>query len=246
MALSRVGLGFLGLFFTASALLLMFLAFLGGARNSNPLDRIYWLEAATGNIPGAPALSRWTYWNLCAVNSEGHNECGKSYPDYPFDPPSHRNFNTHVNIPAAFIGTRHYFLTSRFMFPFHIIALFFATCSLLTGFLAMCTRIGNWVSAFSAYFALTFQTITTCLMTAVYVQGRDKFNNNGQSSHLGVKAFTFMWTSVALLFLSCVIYCMGGAVGRKDGGYSGREQRRRGFFNSHRSGSLRSNKETAP
>ncbi|EAW11552.1 SUR7/PalI family protein [Aspergillus clavatus NRRL 1] len=245
MTISRAGLGLLGLFFTASALLLMFLAFLGGARNSNPLNRIYWLQADTSNIPGAPALSRWTYWNLCAVNDKGHNACGKSYADYPFDPPSHRNFGTTTNIPSAFIGTNHYFLTSRFMFPFHIIALFFATCSLFTGFLAMCTRIGSFVSALSAYIALTFQVITTCLMTAVYVQGRNKFNANGQTSRLGVKAFAFMWTSTALLFLAGVIYCMGGAVGRKESGYSGREQRRRGFFSSHRSGSLRSNKETA-
>lgn len=63
--------------------------------------------------------------------------------------------------------TKHYFLLSRFMFPFIIIGLFFAVLSLFTGLLAMCTRIGSYLSGFLAWLALTFQVITTCLMTYV-------------------------------------------------------------------------------
>ena len=63
--------------------------------------------------------------------------------------------------------TNHYFLASRFMFPFIIIGLFFAVLSLFTGLLAMCTRIGSYLSGFLAWLALTFQVITTCLMTYV-------------------------------------------------------------------------------
>ncbi|KAE8390233.1 actin cortical patch SUR7/pH-response regulator pali [Aspergillus alliaceus] len=239
-------LGFLGLFFTAGALLLMFLTLLGGARNSIPLNEIYFLQVNTGNIPGAPAVSRWTYWNLCAVNDKGKSECGSSYPDYPFDPPSHRTFDTTTNIPAAFIGSKHYFLTSRFSFPFLIIALFFGVVSLLTGFLAMCTRIGSYISSLMAWIALVFQILATCLITAVYVQGRNRFNENGQKATLGAKSFGFMWTAVACLFLSCILYCLGGSVGRKESGYSGREHRRRGFFSSNRSNSVQSNKEANP
>lgn len=247
MPLSRVALGFLGLFFTASALLLMFLALLGGARNSNPLNQIYFLQVDTSNIPGAPELSRWTFWNLCRVDANGKSQCGKSYPDFPFDPPSHRNFDTTTNIPSAFIGTNHYFLTSRFIFPFLIIALFFAVVSLFTGFLAMCTRIGSYLSSLMAWVALFFQIIATCLMTAVFVQGRNKFSDNGQVAKLGAKSFAFMWTAVACLILSCVLYCMGGAVGSQEKGYSGREHRRRGFFSTQRSRSVRSaNKEANP
>ncbi|RAK77178.1 SUR7/PalI family protein [Aspergillus fijiensis CBS 313.89] len=245
MVLSRVALGFLGLFFTAGALLLMFLTLLGGATNTRPLNEIYFLQVDTSNIPGAPSLSRWTFWQLCAVVN-GKSQCGSSHPDYPFDPPSSRNFDTTTNIPAAFIGTNHYFLTSRFSFPFLLIALFFGVISLLTGFLAMCTRIGSYLSSLMAWIALIFQIISTCLITAVYVQGRNKFNANNQTARLGVKAFAFMWTAVACLFLACLAYCMGGATGRKDRGrgYSGREHRRKGFFSSARSNSLRSNKET--
>ena len=53
------------------------------------------------------------------------------------------------------------------MFPFIIIGLFFAVLSLFTGLLAMCTRIGSYLSGFLAWLALTFQTITTSLMTYV-------------------------------------------------------------------------------
>jgi hypothetical protein len=97
-------LGFLGLFFTAGAILLIFLTLLGGARNSTPLNEVYFLQADTGNIPGAPATSRWTFWNLCSVNSNGRNDCGSTHADFPLDPPSSRNFGTTVNVPPEFIG----------------------------------------------------------------------------------------------------------------------------------------------
>jgi hypothetical protein len=242
MGLSRASLGFMGLFFMAGSILLIFLTLLAGSYNHTPLNEVYFLQADTGNIPGAPATSRWTFWNLCGVTDGGKNDCGKSHPDFPFDPPSHRNFNTTDNVPHQFIGTKHYFLMSRFMFPFIIIGLFFAVLSLFTGLLAMCTRIGSYLSGFLAWLGLTFQSITTCLMTAVFVQGRDAFNRNGQSSKLGVKAFAFMWTATACLFISCLLYCIGGSVGRKDAGYTGRKERRRGFFSSARSNSVKSQK----
>jgi hypothetical protein len=84
--------------------------------------------------------------------------------------------------------------------------------------------------------------------SACYVQGRNHFNSNGESSSLGRKAFGFMWASVACLTISTVLYCMGGSAGRKDDGYTGRETRRRGFFGPRRSstksrGSFRSKRE---
>ncbi|GAB1209900.1 hypothetical protein APSETT445_008688 [Aspergillus pseudonomiae] len=89
-------------------------------------------------------------------------------------------------------------------------------------------------------------TLTNTYGSAVFVQGRNKFNGNGQRASLGAKSFGFMWTSVACLLIACILYCLGGSVGGKESGYSGREHRRRGFFTSQRSTSVQSNKEANP
>jgi hypothetical protein len=104
MTFIGVSLGFLGLFFMASAILLIFLTLLGGARNSTPLNEVYFLQADTGNIPGAPTVSRWTFWNVCSVAANGRSVCGSSHPDFPFDPPRDNNFGTTTNVPHQFIG----------------------------------------------------------------------------------------------------------------------------------------------
>ena len=88
----------------AGAILLIFLTLLGGANNSNPLNEIFLVQADTGNIPGAPAVSRWTFWSICSVNENGKSVCPSSHADFPFDPPSHRNFGTTFGVPSDFIG----------------------------------------------------------------------------------------------------------------------------------------------
>lgn len=88
----------------AGAILLMFLTLLGGTTNTNPLNQIYFLEADTRNIPGAPALSRWTFWQICGVSANGRNDCGSSHPDFPFDPTNTDNFGTTTGVPPEFIG----------------------------------------------------------------------------------------------------------------------------------------------
>lgn len=226
---------------------MMFLTLLGGASNHTPLNNIYFLQVNTSSIPGAPAISRWTFWNICSA-VDGKSQCGSSHPAYPFNPPSTDNFGTDDNIPPAFIGTRHYYLMSRFMFPFILIALFFASLALFLGLMALCTRIGSYLSSLLVWLAWVFQVITTSLMTACFVQGRDHFNSFGEHATLGSKAFGFMWASVACLTISTVLFCMGGSVGSGGGGYTGRETRRRGFFASRRSstrsrGSFRSKRE---
>lgn len=84
--------------------MLIFLTLLGGVRNSTPLNEVYFLQADTGNIPGAPATSRWTFWNVCSVNDNGRSVCGDVHPDFPLDPPAQSNFGTEQNVPNQFIG----------------------------------------------------------------------------------------------------------------------------------------------
>jgi len=88
----------------AGSILLIFLTLLGGASNSTPLNEIYFFQADTSGIPGAPPVSRWTFWTVCSVKPDGRNHCGTSHPAFPLDPPGKDNFHTHVNIPHKFLG----------------------------------------------------------------------------------------------------------------------------------------------
>jgi hypothetical protein len=148
----------------------MFFILLAGAVNGGPVNRWYFLEADTSNIPNAPALSRWTYWNVCGVQN-GRLDCGDAnyeqvHPAFPLDPSSHRTFNTDVNVPENFVRHHgYYFLMTRFMFAFMLIALFFAVMALFTGVLALCTRIGAYLSGLLTLIALFFQLIQCSLMT---------------------------------------------------------------------------------
>jgi len=236
MGAGRPIFGVVAMILTAGACLLILLTILGGASNHKPLNQTYFLQADTSNIPGAPSNSRWTMWNLCSVDGNGHNKCGKSHPDFPLDPPSSSNFNTTTNVPHQFLGNNHYYLMTRFIFPFAIIALFFSVVSLFTGVLALCTRIGSFLSAAFAWVGWLFQIVASALMTAAYVKGRDNFNGNGQSASLGKMAFGFMWGAVGALTIATLLYCMGGRSSRRNEGYVGR----RGFFGPRRHASTRS------
>lgn len=143
---------------------------LSGAINGAPVNKWYFLQADTANIQGAPPLSRWTFWNICD-GSTGTNVCtgtlGAIKPAHPFDPPSGRNFGTTTNVPAGFVGTRLYFYLTRCMFAFALVSLFFGACALLTGVLALCTRIGAYFSGLLTTLAFIFQALTAALMTYV-------------------------------------------------------------------------------
>lgn len=53
------------------------------------------------------------------------------------------------------------------MFAFHLIALFFAVCALFLGLLALCSRIGSFLSSLTCSVALFFQALAASLMTYV-------------------------------------------------------------------------------
>ena len=56
---------------------------------------------------------------------------------------------------------------SRIFFAFILIALFFTVCSLILGFLALCSRIGSYLSSVLCMIGLGFQTVAAALMTYV-------------------------------------------------------------------------------
>ncbi|KAL8686461.1 MAG: hypothetical protein Q9224_005441 [Gallowayella concinna] len=190
----RPALAFVSLILIAGAILLILFTLLGGAIDKNPFNKFYFLEAATNDLGTAAPLSRWTFWSSCSV-VDGHNACPGVKPAYPFDP--RRNFGT----DTIFGGTK-YYLESRFMFAFVLIALFFAVCALFLGLLAI--------------------TLTAALMTAAYVQGRNAFRSTGRTATLGRYNFGFMWAAVACLFLATLMFCVGGVTGKKDKTYTKR------------------------
>jgi hypothetical protein len=158
-------LAILSLILVGGGVLLQFFTILTGAVNSSPLDHFYFLEASTSGITGARNPSRWTFFAICGVDpSTGHNtNCGAVVPALPFDPP--RNFGTQRGVPQQFIGTHQYYYLSRFMFAFYLIALVFGAFALLTGLLALVSRLGGYLSSMTTSIALFFQTLAATLMT---------------------------------------------------------------------------------
>lgn len=143
--------------------------FLAGGIDSSPVNMFYFLQADTANIPGAPQVARWTFWNICE-GSSGRNVCGNTgYGNValarPFDPPSSSNFGTTNNVPAQFIGNRTYYYLSKTFFAFSLVSTFFAALALLTGVLALCTRLGAYISGLLTGLAFFFQALTAALMT---------------------------------------------------------------------------------
>ncbi|KAK7513363.1 SUR7/PalI family-domain-containing protein [Phyllosticta citriasiana] len=206
---ARPILGLLGQLILAGGIVMQFLVILSGGVSGDPENQIWFLQASTSGVANSPRdPSRWTFWAICGVDSQtGRNtNCGAPVPALPFDPP--RNFGTREGLPEKFYGTHHYYYLSRFMFAFYLMAIVFAALALFTGLLAMCSRLGGYISGFNTSLALFFQTIAAALMTAWTVQGRDAFRGNDQSAKLGVKAYAFTWAAVACFLTSTVLFCI--------------------------------------
>jgi len=233
---ARPILGLVSLLLLAGGIVLQFLVILSGAIAGNPESQIYFLQASTNGISPQPRNpSRWTFFSVCGVDSHGRNaNCGSIIPALPFDPPQRHNFGTTKGVPAAFIGTHRFYYLSRFMFAFYIIALFFAVCALFTGLLALCTRLGAYLSGLNTGLALFFQALAASLMTAWTIEGRNAFRSAGHASSIGVKAYAFTWASMACFLLATITFCMGGRSGR-DATYQQANRSRGGVFGRKRS-----------
>ncbi|KAK4690130.1 hypothetical protein P7C71_g6594, partial [Lecanoromycetidae sp. Uapishka_2] len=215
----RAPLALVSLVLIAGALLLTLFVIIAGGSNKSPPNEFYFLQADTSGIPGAAPISRWTLWNSCGVTGN-RNACPKVHPAYPFDPKN--NFGTTTGIPPELMSANSYYLMTRFMFAFIFIGGFFGACALFLGLLALCSRIGSFLSSATVSVALFFQTIVAALMTASYVKGRNAFLANGKTATLGKYNFGFMWAAVACYFLATILLCAGGAA---SGGGGGRKEK---------------------
>ena len=208
---------------------------LSGTTTHTPINLVYFLEAATSGIPGARNPSRWTFFSICGVDGNGHNaNCGAIVPALPFDPTNHHDFGTTKGVPEGFIGTHKFYYLSRFMFAFYLIALLMGIWTLLLGVLALCTRIGAYLSSFNASIALFFQALAAALMTAWTIQGRNAFRKGNLDAHIGVKAMAFTWAAAACFLLATIMFCAGGSGRRNKTEYVETRRSRRSFFGRRR------------
>lgn len=156
-------LGLISLILLGAGILFQFFVILSGVTNTTPLNRTYFLQVDTAGTSASRNPTRWTFFYICGAANGLNANCGAPVPALPFDPP--RNFGSTQGIPGAFIGTHHYYYLSRFMFAFYLIALFFATIAFFTGMLALCTRLGSYLSGLTVAVAAFFQALAAALMT---------------------------------------------------------------------------------
>jgi hypothetical protein len=157
-------LGLVSLILLGAGLLFQFFVILSGMTNTTPLNKTYFIQVDTADTSASTRNPlRWTFFYLCGEQNGLNANCGHPVPARPFDPP--RNFGSTQGVPEAFIGTHHYYYLSRFMFAFYLIALFFAAIAFLTGILALCTRLGSYLSGLTVAVAAFFQALAAALMT---------------------------------------------------------------------------------
>jgi len=151
----------------AGGLVMQFFVILSGTHIGNPENRVYFLQAATNGVTGGNTNlhnpTRWTYFSVCGVGNGLNYDCGHPTPALPFDPI--RNFGTSQGLPDQFMRRNYYYYLSRFAWVFYLVALFFGVIAFLLSILALCTRLGAYLTGFNASLALFFQTLAASLMT---------------------------------------------------------------------------------
>lgn len=239
MAIARPILGLLSLLLLAGSIVMQFLVILSGAIQKMPVNSVYFLEAATNGFQNPNSRyrnpARWTYWAICAVRGSSNSNCSRPpTPALPFDIP--RNFGTSNGVPNSLQNQSHYFYLSRFAWVFYLIALVFTVLAFFLGLLALCTRLGSYLSGMLTSIAMIFQGLAAALMTAWTVQARNAFRSSGRNANIGTRAYAFSWAPFAALFLGTILFCLGGASGKNDNyskkSYFGRKRstRSRGSF----------------
>ncbi|KAK1055582.1 Eisosomes component [Friedmanniomyces endolithicus] len=218
MPIARPILSLAALLLLAGGIVMEFLIVLSGSHVGSPTNQVYFLQAATGGIKNGNSQyqnpARWTYLSVCGVGNGLNQNCGPAHAAQSFDPPL--NFGTTTGVPASFIGTTKFYYLSRFAWAFYIVALFFAVMAFFLGFLALCTRLGAYLTGMMSILALFFQTLTAALMTAWTVLARNAFQSNGQTATLGLKAYGFTWGAMGCFLIATILFCIGGSVGKKD------------------------------
>ncbi|OBT95902.1 hypothetical protein VE01_06057 [Pseudogymnoascus verrucosus] len=199
----------------AGALVMLWLVVLSGVTNHTPLNKIWFLRADTSGIGDARPNSQWTFWYVCGDNN---NNCGSPVPALPLGYAWRGNS---TGAPSALVGShghnttsKYYYYMWRFGWVFFFIAFIFANFAALSGVLS-CIRVVAGATGLLTLAATFWLCLAACLMSAVFVKARDRFQSDGRSASVGRYAFAFTWTSLVLLFLSACLFLGGVLIGRK-------------------------------
>lgn len=210
---SAMGLG--SQILLATAVLFMLFVILSGVNDHTPLNRTWFLQADTSNIPGSGrSISQWTYFYVCG----NHNKnCGSPVPALPLGY-AWRGGNS--GAPASLIGNHghgttstYYYYMWRFGWVFYLMSFVLAVLGLLSALFAPCSRLVSGLSGLIVGSSLFFMSIAAPLMTAVFVKARNRFRDEGRAAKVGPAAFGFTWGAWAALFLAMLMLFMGCGLG---------------------------------
>jgi len=215
----RAGFGFASLILIAGSIVLMFFVVLSGVKDTTPLNKTYFLQAHTSTIAGSGRdVSQWTYFYVCG---EGNTDCGDPVPALPF---GYAWVGGSTGAPGQLVGkhgkrttSSYYYYMWRFGWVFYLISLVFTVMGFLTALAAPISRLAAGFSGLIIGTALFFFTISSSLMTAVFVKARDRFRDSNMDAHIGSYAFGFTWGAWSALFMAMILLFAGcGLGGRKD------------------------------
>jgi len=208
----RGALGLVSWVLIGASIVFMFFVILSGVKNTTPLNKTYFLQADTSQIPGARQTSQWTYFYVCGP---GNTDCGKAVPALPLGDAWGKGA---TNVPAGLYGNHHgdtstyYYYLWRFGWVFYLMALVFDVGALFAACLS-CLRIGSGLAGILAAFAWFWFTLAASLMTAEFVKARNRFRDAGMSAHLGTYAFAWTWAAWGCITIAMLLLFSGAAVG---------------------------------
>jgi len=230
----RGGVGFISWLLIAASILFMFFVVLAGVDGKTPLHKTYFLQADTSTISGARPTSQWTFFYVCGL---GNTDCGAAVPALPFGAAWG---NGATGVPSGLFGSHdgtntHYYYIWRFGWVFYLMGLFFDVFAFFASFLS-CLRIGSGFAGLLAAFAWFWFTLAASLMTAEFVQARNRFHEAGLSAKISVYAFGWTWGAWGCLTIAVGLLFFGASVSNPEpAGNNVRSKSNVGFFRRQRS-----------
>ncbi|KAI5801615.1 SUR7/PalI family-domain-containing protein [Peziza echinospora] len=232
---------------------MLFFCLLAGVTNHNPLNRMWFLQADTSAIPGAPKLSHFTMYNVgtppfiprrrpeddndtssfsgfrmddnvCKDGGGGGLNYNCGKRSAAFPMLPQSYFHTDQNVPGDFLQRpKTYYYLSRFSYAFYIITLWWVLLALAACVVALLSNLATGVAAALTFVAALSMAFLASIMTAVYVMAQKAFHDSGHFARVGVKAFAFTWTSLVLICLSLTCLLAAWVYRRRRGRQSKRD-----------------------